>query len=216
MNPAELAGLIDHTALKPETTLAEIHQLCSEAKEHTFFSVCVNPYWIPDAKKDLEGSDVKVCTVVGFPLGANSPRTKQHEAADAIEHGAEELDMVINIGAALEGHWDFVEHEVHLVVSAASGKNVKVILETCLLSDEQIASACKAAVHGGAHFVKTSTGMSTGGASVDHIKLIKANVPENIGIKASGGIKTSDQAIALVKAGATRIGASASVALVSG
>ncbi len=211
-----LNELIDHTLLASTATRHQIAQLCSEAREYRFFSVCVNPYWIADCRKLLEGSSVKVCTVVGFPLGATASRSKVAEARVAVEAGADELDMVLNIGAAKEGHWDFIEHEVHEVVSAAQGRLVKVILETAALTPEEIAAASKRVVAAGAHFVKTSTGFGSGGATVEAVKLMREAVGCRFGVKASGGIKTRAQAEALIEAGATRIGSSASVALVAG
>jgi len=211
-----LNELIDHTLLASTATRHQIAQLCSEAREYRFFSVCVNPYWIADCRKLLEGSSVKVCTVVGFPLGATASRSKVAEARVAVEAGADELDMVLNIGAAKEGHWDFIEHEVHEVVSAAQGRLVKVILETAALTPEEIAAASQRVVAAGAHFVKTSTGFGSGGATVEAVKLMREAVGCRFGVKASGGIKTRAQAEALIEAGATRIGSSASVALVAG
>jgi deoxyribose-phosphate aldolase len=211
-----LASLIDHTLLKPETTLPQIQKLCAEAKEHQFFSVCINPYWIVDAKKCLNGSGVKVCTVIAFPLGAGLPLSKMHAAQDAIKAGADELDMVLNIGAAKEAHWNFIEHEIHEVVSAAQGRTVKVILETCLLTDTEIVECCKAAQKAGAHFVKTSTGLNTGGATVEAVRLMRQTVGDKMGVKASGGIKDKATAEAMVAAGANRLGTSSGVAIISG
>ncbi|MEO0454008.1 MAG: deoxyribose-phosphate aldolase [Verrucomicrobiota bacterium] len=208
--------LIDHTYLKQEGTLDQITQLCQEAVTHQFWSVCIHPYWVPDAAKLTQDSPVRVCTVVGFPLGANLSRTKVHETADAIHAGATEIDMVINIGAALEGHWNFIEHEIHEIVSAADSHLVKVILETASLSPEQIKSACHCAENAGAGFVKTSTGFGKGGATVEAVELMKASVSENLGIKASGGIKSADQAQAMIKAGATRLGTSSGIAIIQG
>lgn len=212
----EIATLIDHTLLKPEATHAQIGTLCDEAKKHGFFSVCINPYWIVDAKKLLNGSGVKVCSVIAFPLGAGLPQSKMHAAQDAIKAGADEIDMVMNIGAAKEAHWNFIEHEIHEVVSAAQGKTVKVILETCLLTDTEIVESCKAAQKAGAHFVKTSTGFSTGGATVHAVQLMRKTVGDKMGVKASGGISDKATAEALIHAGANRLGTSAGVALVAG
>lgn len=211
-----IASLIDHTVLKPEATLKDIEQLCTEARQHHFFSVCINPYWITSAKPLLTDTKVKICTVVGFPLGATLPQAKAHETIAAIAAGADEIDMVINIGAALEGHWHFIEHEVHDVVSQAQGHIVKVILETCLLSPEQITSACQACVRGGASFVKTSTGFNSSGATIDAVKIMRATVGEKIGVKASGGIRNIADAQAMIAAGASRLGTSAGVAIVTG
>jgi len=208
-----IAQLIDHTPLKPDAGLDDIKQLCREAAEHNFYSVCINPYWISTAKSLLKGSDVKICTVCDFPLGASLPQTNAFAVAKAIAAGAHEIDMVMNIGAALDGHWNFVEHEIHEVVSIANGRPVKVILETCLLNDEQIREACKASVRAGAAFVKTSTGFSKSGATVETVKLMREIVGPNIGVKASGGIRTAADAKAMIDAGANRIGSSSSVTI---
>ena len=211
-----LAPLIDHTLLKPDATVTQITQLCAEAKEYGFYSVCINPYWISTAKSILAGSPVRICTVAGFPLGANLPKSKAHEASIAIHAGADEIDMVMNIGAALENHWNFIEHEIHEVVSVSHKHPVKVILETCLLSDEQITEACKAAARAGAAFVKTSTGFIYGGATQKAIHLMRKAVPVTMGVKASGGIKTAADALGMIEAGANRLGTSSSVALMQG
>jgi len=211
-----LATLIDHTLLKPDATLPQIQKLCTEAREHGFFSVCVNPYWIADCKKALSGSPVKVCTVVGFPLGATLPQSKAHATTDAIKTGADEIDMVLNIGAAKEGHWNFIEHEVHEVVSAAQGRTVKVILETCLLTPEEITAACLAVKKAGAAFVKTSTGFSTAGATLENVRRMRDAVGPDMGVKASGGIKDRATAEAMITAGANRLGTSSGVAIVGG
>jgi deoxyribose-phosphate aldolase len=211
-----IAELIDHTLLKPEATITEITALCVEAKEYGFWSVCVNPYWIPNVKQLLAESQVKICSVVGFPLGATLSKAKAHETVDAVEAGADEIDMVMNIGAALEGHWDFIEHEIHEVVSAARGRLVKVILETCLLDNAQIIEVSKRVVSGGAHFVKTSTGFSKSGATVEVVKLIRQTVGCNFGIKASGGVRDRATAEAMLAAGASRLGTSASVNILKG
>ncbi|MFQ3670437.1 MAG: deoxyribose-phosphate aldolase [Verrucomicrobiia bacterium] len=215
MEPHNLASLIDHTLLKPDATRPAIEKLCAEAREHAFFSVCINPYWIADAKKLLAGSPVQVCTVIGFPLGASLPQSKMHAAQDALRTGADELDMVLNIGAAKEGHWNFIEHEIHEVVSAAKGHLVKVILETCLLTPDEIIEASRAAQRAGAAFVKTSTGFSTGGATVEHVQLMRQTVGPDMGVKASGGIRDRQTALAMVQAGATRLGTSNGVAIVT-
>lgn len=212
----EIAKMIDHTLLRANATLPEIETLCGEAREYGFFSVCVNPYWITTARKQLEGSDVKVCTVVGFPLGATMANAKADETRHAVEAGADEIDMVMNVGAALEGHWNFIEHEVHEVVSSASGKLVKVILETCLLNEEQIIEASKACKRGKADFVKTSTGFSTGGATVEAVRLMRETVGSEMGVKASGGIRDLAGAKAMVEAGANRLGCSSGVSIVKG
>ncbi len=211
-----LAGLIDHTLLRSDATLPEIEKLCAEAQEHRFFSVCINPYWISSVRPILKGSDVKICTVVGFPLGATLPQAKAHETRDVVAAGADEIDMVLNIGAALEGHWNFIEHEVHEVVSKAKGLVVKVILETCLLNSEQIVAACLACERAGASFVKTSTGFSKSGATVESVQIMNKTVGGRLGIKASGGVRNKEDAMAMLQAGATRLGTSAGVTLVTG
>jgi deoxyribose-phosphate aldolase len=209
-----LAPLIDHTLLRPDATAGSIETLCQEALEHGFHAVCVNPYWVATAKALLSSHSPKLCSVVGFPLGASLPQTKVRETADVIHAGADEIDMVMNIGAAIEGHWNFIEHEIHEIVSTAQGRIVKVILETAALSEEAIVQACKAAQHAGASFVKTSTGFGPGGATEHAVRLMRAHLPAKVGIKASGGISTREQAEKMVAAGANRLGASASVAIV--
>lgn len=212
---SNIAKLIDHTALKPETRKKDIEKLCKEAKQYEFASVCVNPTWVSLASDLLKGTDVKVCTVIGFPLGATTTEVKAFEASQAIFDGATEVDMVINIGNLLDGNDEAVQEDIQGVVAAAKDKAiVKVILETCLLSDEEIVRASKLAVSAGADFVKTSTGFSKGGATVDAVKLMRETVGENIGVKASGGIRDKEAVDAMVAAGATRIGASAGVAIV--
>ncbi|HFI0463674.1 TPA: deoxyribose-phosphate aldolase [Streptococcus suis] len=212
-----LASYIDHTALKADTTKDMIDTLCAEAKEHGFFSVCVNPVWVKYAADALAGSKVKVCTVIGFPLGANTPATKAFEAQDALANGAHEVDMVINIGAAKKGDWQTVEEDIKAVVEAVAGKAlVKVIIETSLLTDDEKVRACVIARDAGADFVKTSTGFSTGGATIADIKLMRDSVGPDMGVKASGGVSTREDAEDLIKAGASRIGASKSVAIVTG
>lgn len=212
----KIANLIDHTALKPGVTKEEILKLTAEAKEYGFYSVCVNPTWVAEAAKQLEGSDVDVCTVIGFPLGANTTEVKVFETTDAITNGATEVDMVINIGALKSKEDDQVLNDIQKVVEAAKGKAlVKVIIETCLLTDEEKVRACELAVKAGTDYVKTSTGFSTGGATIEDIALMRKTVGEKIGVKASGGIHSKADVEAMVKAGATRIGASAGVAIVS-
>ncbi|ANB61679.1 deoxyribose-phosphate aldolase [Anoxybacteroides amylolyticum] len=212
-----IAKMIDHTLLKANTTKAQIVQLCEEAKEYGFASVCVNPTWVATAADLLKGTDVKVCTVIGFPLGANTPETKAFETKDAIEKGATEVDMVINIGALKDGDDALVERDIRAVVEAANGKAlVKVIIETCLLSEEEKVRACRLAVQAGADYVKTSTGFSTGGATVEDIALMRKTVGPNIGVKASGGVRDLQGAEAMIEAGATRIGTSSGVAIVQG
>lgn len=212
----ELAKMIDHTNLKAITTKKDILKLTKEAKEYHFASVCVNPTWVELASQELKGTDVKVCTVIGFPLGANTKETKIFEAKELIAKGAEEVDMVINIGKLKDGDHDYVESEIAGVVGAAKDKAlVKVIIETCLLTDEEKKQACTLAVRAGADFVKTSTGFSTGGATVEDVTLMRQTVGDSVGVKASGGIHTKQEALDMVEAGATRIGASSGVTIVS-
>jgi deoxyribose-phosphate aldolase len=211
-----IARLIDHTLLRPEATHAEILQLCREAIEHHFASVCVNAYWVPLAASQLAGSDVKVCTVVGFPLGATSTEAKVAETEAALRAGAKEIDMVLNIGA-LRGDDDrAVEEEIALVAAAChrGGAILKVILETSLLNDDQKIVACKLSQMAGADFVKTSTGFSSSGATVHDVELMRRAVGPEMGVKASGGIRTLDDLLKMLVAGATRIGASAGVKIV--
>lgn len=202
-----IAGMIDHTMLKADTSSETIRRYCREAKEHGFASVCVNTCHVPLVAKELKGSPVKVCCVVGFPLGAMLSTAKAFETAEAVKLGAEEVDMVINIGAMKDKNYKFVREDIRAVVKAASGKTVKVILETCLLDKEEIIKACELSVEAGADFVKTSTGFSTGGANVEDVALMKHTVGEKARVKASGGIRTPEQAEALIRAGADRIGA---------
>lgn len=211
---ARIAAYIDHTALKADTTEEMIDQLVEEAKHYHFASVCVNPTWVYHVAQALKGTDVKVCTVVGFPLGANTSQIKAIETRDAVANGADEIDMVINIAWAKMHAYDKLESDILAVVNAAEGKIVKVILETCLLSDEEIDEACKAAARAGADFVKTSTGFSKSGASVKAVKRMKAAIPSRMKVKAAGGIHTLDEALCMIEAGAERIGASAGVQIV--
>ena len=206
--------LIDHTALKPNTNKESILKLIAEAKTYDFASVCVNPCWVALAHQELKNTDVKVCTVIGFPLGANTTEVKVFEAKDAIEKGAQEIDIVINIAILKDKEYDYVENEIHQIVEAAKDKAiVKVIIETCLLTDEEKIKACELSQKAGADFVKTSTGFSTGGATVHDIALMRKTVGAEMGVKASGGVHTHEEALAMVEAGATRIGASAGVKL---
>ncbi|MDT2817705.1 deoxyribose-phosphate aldolase [Vagococcus lutrae] len=212
-----VAKLIDHTALKANTTKEDILKLIEEAKEYGFFSVCINPYWVSLAAKELAESDVKVCTVIGFPLGANSSAVKAAETKQAIEDGANEVDMVINVGALKSGDEQTVLEDIKAVVDATAGKTlVKVIIETALLTDEEKVKACQLAVEAGADFVKTSTGFSTAGAKPEDVKLMKETVGDKAEVKASGGIHSKADVDAMVEAGATRIGASAGIAIVTG
>ena len=207
---------IDHTLLKPESTQDQIDNLIAEAKEYNFASVCVNPTWVSRAAEALKDSDVKVCTVIGFPLGANTSRVKAFETKDAIENGADEIDMVINIGRLKAKEYDFVENDIRAVVEASRDKLVKVIIETCLLTNEEKEKACQLSVAAGADYVKTSTGFSTAGANVHDVALMRKTVGPNVGVKAAGGARSYADAEAFVKAGATRIGASSGVAIVNG
>ena len=215
MDKKTIASMIDHTLLKPEATPAQIEKLCAEAAEYHFASVCVNPVYIPLAARLLKGTGVKVCCVVGFPLGAIAPEQKAAEAASCAAMGAEELDMVIHVGAAKAGDWALVQRDIEGVVKAAAGHTVKVIIETCLLTDEEKVRACEAAKVAGAHFVKTSTGFSTGGATTHDIALMRKTVGPEMGVKASGGIRDYETAMAMIEAGANRIGASAGIAIVA-
>lgn len=213
----KLAKYIDHTALSPQTTYADIVKLCKEAIEYGFYAVCVNSRFVPVAKKELVGSDVKIACVVGFPLGAMSTDSKIFETGDACREGASEIDMVLSVGALKEGLTDIVYDDIRAVVLAASafGSTVKVILETCLLTDEEIVTACKLSQKAGAAFVKTSTGFSTGGATVHHVELMRASVGPEVKVKASGGIRDRETAEKMIAAGASRIGASAGIAICS-
>lgn len=200
--------LIDHTLLKPDATPEQIMQLCLEAKNYDFMSVCVNPAYVPLARSLLKDSDVKVCTVVGFPLGMNLTRTKLDETVSCLKEGADEIDMVINVGMLKANHDDYVFEEIKLLKETCGDHILKVIIETCLLTDEEKVRACKLAKEAGADFVKTSTGFSTGGATVHDVKLMRETVGPEMGVKASGGVKTHEDLLAMVEAGATRIGTS--------
>jgi deoxyribose-phosphate aldolase len=211
-----IAQYIDHTLLKPEATAAQIDRLCAEAREYRFASVCVNPCRVAQCARALAGSGVAVCTVIGFPLGAATPETKAFEALQAIGAGAAEVDMVVNIGAVKDADWPRVSTDILAVVAAAEGRaRVKVILETCLLTDAEKEQVCRLARRAGADFVKTSTGFSTGGATVSDVALMRAAVGPEMGVKASGGIRDYASAKAMLGAGATRIGASAGVRIVA-
>ena len=215
MDKKTIASMIDHTLLKPEATPAQVEKLCAEAAEYHFASVCVNPVYIPLAARLLDGTGVKVCCVVGFPLGAIAPEQKAAEAASCAAMGAEELDMVIHVGAAKAGDWALVQRDIAGVVKAAAGRTVKVIIETCLLTDEEKVKAGEAAKAAGADFVKTSTGFSTGGATTHDIALMRKTVGPEMGVKASGGIRDYATAMAMIEAGANRIGASAGIEIVA-
>ena len=215
--PSDLARVIDHTALKPDTPRAAIETLCDEARQYGFASVCVNPTWVPLCAERLSGSDVDVCTVIGFPLGATLSEVKAFEAKTAIARGATEVDMVINVGALKSGDLDTVQKDIRAVVDACPEDVIcKVIIETCLLSDDEKRTACEIAEKAGADFVKTSTGFAGGGATVEDIRLMRSVVGDRLGVKASGGVRTTAGAMAMIEAGATRIGASAGVTIVSG
>lgn len=207
---------IDHTLLKQDATSAQFDQLCLEAKNYEFASVCVNPTWVNYCKEALKGSDVLVCTVIGFPLGATSSLSKAFETSQALKEGADEFDMVINIGALKDHRDDFVVQDIQAVVEAAQGKTVKVIIETCLLSDEEKKRACDCVVKARAHFVKTSTGFSTHGATLEDVKLMKAQVKGQALIKAAGGVRSVEDLHAFIEAGADRIGTSSGVKLMDG
>jgi len=211
-----IAAMIDHTLLKAQATSKEIEQLCEEARIHGFASVCVNPYYVPLAASLLQDAVPKVCTVIGFPLGMTTTATKAEETKDAIRNGAEEIDMVINVGALKEGRYEFVQQDIAAVVTAANGTLVKVILETCLLTKEEIVRACELSKAVGAQFVKTSTGFSTGGATEEDVRLMKSTVGDALEVKASGGVRTRDDALRMIEAGATRIGTSNGVAIATG
>ncbi|NLM12833.1 MAG: deoxyribose-phosphate aldolase [Epulopiscium sp.] len=217
MEDKQLASMIDHTVLKPDAKEEDIRKLCEEAKEYGFATVCVNPCYVPMAKHLLQDSNVGITTVIGFPLGANTITTKTAEAEEAIENGATEVDMVINIGALKDKKYDYVRDEIKAVVHTVNKRAVvKVIIETSLLTDEEKEKACLLAKEAGADFVKTSTGFSGGGATKEDIELMRRTVGDVMGVKASGGVRTRQDAEALIKAGATRIGASASVAIMKG
>lgn len=213
----ELAKYIDHTLLKPEATKEQIKQLVKEAKEYKFASVCVNPYWVPYCYEELKETSVKVCTVIGFPLGATSSEAKVYETINAVQEGASEVDMVINIGELKAGNEEAVLKDI-IGVKKAAGSSVitKVIIETSLLTDEEKVLACKLAKEAKADFVKTSTGFSTGGATVEDVKLMRETVGPNMGVKASGGIRDYEVTKAMIEAGATRIGASSGIAIIKG
>ncbi len=211
-----IAAYIDNTLLKADATPEMIARICAESVELKTASVCVNPAYVPLVKKCLEGSGVKTCCVIGFPLGMNATRVKAFEAAAAVEDGAEELDMVINVGMLKAGNAAYVKDDIKAVVDAAKGRLVKVIIETCLLTDEQKVNACLCAKNAGADYVKTSTGFSTGGATVEDVALMRGVVGDALGVKASGGIRSKETAEAMIAAGASRIGASSSKKIIEG
>jgi deoxyribose-phosphate aldolase len=213
----ELNKFIDHTALKPDTTLRQIEKLCNEARDYGFYSVCVNSYYVKKAAELLNGSSVKVCTVVGFPLGASTMETKRFEAMKAIAEGAREVDMVMNISAIKSQDWQYVLDDMSSLaqVTHNQGALLKVILETCILTEEEKRKSCELAVKARVDFVKTSTGFSTGGATLEDVKLMRSIVGQ-LGVKASGGIRDAETALKMIEAGATRLGTSASVEIVKG
>ncbi|MDX1806946.1 MAG: deoxyribose-phosphate aldolase [Paenisporosarcina sp.] len=212
-----IASMIDHTLLKQDATKEQVEKICAEAKEYTFASVCVNPTWVKTSAELLTGTPVKVCTVIGFPLGASTPETKAFETTDAINNGAGEIDMVLNVGALKSQDLELVKRDIESVVNAAKGKAiVKVILETCLLSKEEIKVASQLSKDAGADFVKTSTGFSTGGATFEDVALMREVVGPGLGVKASGGVRSLEDVQKMIEAGATRIGASSGVQIMQG
>jgi len=213
----KLAKYFDHTILNPDATNEDVLNVCKEAKEHDFFSVCVNPYYVALVRESLKGTDVKVTSVIGFPLGASISEVKAFEAKRAIADGANEIDMVINIAALKNKEYDYVQKDIEAVAKACGEDALlKVIIETCLLSDEEKVKACELAKAAKADYVKTSTGFSTGGATVEDVKLMRKTVGPDLGVKASGGVRDAEKAKAVIDAGATRIGASSSVKIVMG
>ena len=213
----DFAKMIDHTLLKTEAKKADLDKLLNEAKEYRFASVCVSPIWVSYAAEQLKGTGVKTCTVIGFPQGATPSAVKSFEAKKAVEDGAEEVDMVISVGRLKDQDYDYVRADIKSVVNAAKGKALtKVIIETCLLSDEEKRMACRLAKEAGADFVKTSTGFSTGGATAEDVRLMRETVGADMGVKASGGVRSKTDAEAMVAAGATRLGTSSGVKIVTG
>ncbi|MCB2307082.1 deoxyribose-phosphate aldolase [Clostridium estertheticum] len=211
-----IATIIDHTELKPDATKEQILKLIKEAKTNKFASVCVNPKWTKEASLGLKDSGVSVCVVIGFPLGANTTETKAFEVSDAIKNGATEVDMVISIGELKDKNYTYVEDDIRAVVEAAKGKAlVKVIIETCLLTKDEKIKACQIAKKAGADFVKTSTGFSKGGATIEDVKLMRETVGKEMGVKASGGIHTKEEAMQMINAGANRIGTSSGISIIS-
>jgi len=216
-NKVDLAKYVDHTLLKPDATVEKVKKICDEAKQYHFASVCVNPTYTELVAKELKGSAVNPCVVIGFPLGATLPSVKAFETNEVIEKGAKEVDMVINVGAVKSGNWDLVEEDIKAVVRASRGRAlVKVILETCLLTDEEKVKACKVSKQAGADFVKTSTGFSTGGATEADVRLMRETVGDKMGVKASGAVRDYETAVRMIEAGATRLGTSSGVAIVTG
>jgi len=214
LNSETLASFIDHTILKADATEQQVLDCCRQARENGFASVCINPVHVPMAAAQLAGSGVKVCTVIGFPLGASSSEVKAFEASVAVREGAEEIDMVINIGALKDGKYDFVENDIRSVVKASGKAIVKVIIETCYLTDEEKVKACKLAVKAGAGFVKTSTGFGPAGATVSDVALMRATVGNDIGVKAAGGVRSLKDAVEMLEAGASRLGTSSGIKII--
>jgi deoxyribose-phosphate aldolase len=212
---ADLARVIDHTILKPDARRDEVLRFCREAREHRFYSVCVNPRWVPTVAEALAGSDVATCSVIGFPLGAIPTEVKAAEAAWVVAHGATEVDMVIDVGAMKDGELDHVRADIAAVKAACGSVLLKVIIETCLLSDAEKVTACRLAAEAGADFVKTSTGFSTGGATAEDVALMRRTVGDALGVKASGGVRTREDALKMLAAGASRIGASAGLKIIA-
>jgi deoxyribose-phosphate aldolase len=217
INKKNVAAMIDHTLLKQDASEEQIAKICEEALEYHFASVCVNPGYVAQCAEALKGSSVEVCTVIGFPLGATTSASKAFEAKDAIANGATEVDMVVNVGKIKSGNWDFVKDDIAAVVKAADKKAVvKVIIETCLLTDEEKVKVCQIAKEVGADFVKTSTGFSKWGAKPEDVALMRKTVGPDMGVKASGGIHNAEEALAMINAGASRLGCSAGIAVVNG
>lgn len=212
----ELNRYIDHTILKAGSSKEQVKQIIDEAKEHNFFSVCLNPTWVEYAAEELKDSEVKVCTVIGFPLGANTSELKAFETKDAVAKGADEVDMVINIDKVKSNDYDYVLNDIKAVVDAAGEALVKVIIETALLTDEEKVKVCELAKEAGADYVKTSTGFSIGGATQADVKLMRETVGPDMGVKASGGISTTEDALGLIENGATRLGASKGIQIIQG
>ncbi|WP_439106550.1 deoxyribose-phosphate aldolase [Congregibacter sp.] len=213
---ATIAAAIDHTLLKPEAHAVDVDRICDEALEHSFAAVCVNSLWVPKVAERLEGSSVKTCSVVGFPLGASLPGATAAEVRIAIDAGAQEIDMVMSVGEALEGNWEAVQAGIAEILASCADVPLKVILETCLLTDSHKRLACEICRDLGVAFVKTSTGFSTGGATIEDVALMRSVVGPDIGVKASGGIRDRETAVAMLNAGANRLGCSAGVAIVTG
>lgn len=212
----QIAGMIDHTELKSSSGEKKIKNLCDEAKAFNFFSVCINPFYVKFAAEQLKGSEVAVCSVIGFPLGANKSKLKARETEEAVTDGADEVDMVLNVGALRDGKYDFVKKDINEVVKASGPALVKVIFETCYLTDEQIVTACDLTVEAGADYVKTSTGFGAFGAFPQHVRLMRKSVGPDIGVKASGGVQNFKDALRMIEAGASRLGTSAGVKIIEG